>query len=352
MEKVLRFLVLTDHRVHHDRNPIYSLLPTLRAHPHTALVDVASRGNPKNDPFFKELQPGPIHVGEVGEDFSFDAKGKAFLCTYKKAYVPTYDAVLMRLPRPVKWEFMEFLSQWDREVLFINHPLGIEKTSNKAYLLNFPSLCPPMKLCYRRDDILTFAKQFPIVLKPLKEYGGKGILKVDGEFLYEGSQEHFASAFLDNQRNYIQEHGYLAMKFMKHVGQGDKRIIIVNGKVLGASLRLPPQGSWLCNVAQGGTSIASKITPEEQFLVEQLSPKLEKEGVLIAGIDTLMGDMGKRVLSEINTLSVGGFLNLQEQSGKPILDQFVQILIEYVNHKTRKSSGYPNDSGILSGGYP
>ena len=154
-------MVLTDHRVHKARNPIYSLLPTLKAHPSTQIVDIASRGNPRNNPFFEELIPQELEVLRVEKGFSFEETGTQYLNSSVKNPIETYDAVLMRLARPVDINFMEFLSQWDNEVRFINHPMGIEHTSNKAYLLNFPSLCPPMKLCHSVEEILAFAHQFP-----------------------------------------------------------------------------------------------------------------------------------------------------------------------------------------------
>ena len=125
------------------------------------------------------------------------------------------------------------------------------------------------------------------------------------------------------------------MKFLDQVVQGDKRIILAGNHILGSSLRLPAEGSWLCNVAQGGSSVSSGIDPEERELIAGVLPFLREEGILIAGIDTLVGDHGERVLSEINSLSVGGFLNLQEQSGKPIIQQLVQIIIDYVIKKNR-----------------
>lgn len=335
MEKALRFLVLTDHRVHKPRNPIYSLLPELISHPHTLGIDIASRGNPENNSFFEELTGKKINVLRMDEGFRYDTTGVQFLTGVHTSHINEYDAVLMRLARPIEEAFMEFLSQWDQEVVFINHPMGIEKTSNKAYLQEFPSLCPPIKLCHSVEEILDFAKQFPIVLKPLKEYGGKGIIKIEEGQLQTGGKRYDTQTFLTQQSSYIRTHGYLAMKFLDQVVQGDKRIILAGDRILGSSLRLPAEGSWLCNVAQGGSSVSSGIEPEEYRMVKEILPHLQKEGILIAGIDTLVGDYGKRVLSEINTLSVGGFLNLQEQCGEPVLDTLVQIIIDYVYHKTR-----------------
>lgn len=333
MNKAITFLVLTDHRVHKAGNPIYSVLPALRDHPACAHIHIASRGNFKNEDFFYDCEDDALDILSVEEGFAFDESGQQFLTSQTAGRLGEYDCILMRLPRPVEPSFMTFLAEIGKETVFINHPTGIERTSNKAYLLNFPSLCPPMKLCREVNEILEFAAEFPIVLKPLKEYGGKGILKIEGNTLYEGNKAHPVEAFLLRQANYIKSDGYLAMKYMQHVDQGDKRILLVGGEIMGASLRLPSKGSWLCNVAQGGRSVPTEVTAAEHDIIRQITPALAKEGILIAGVDTLMGDHGRRILSEINTLSVGGFSNIQEQSGKPVIQQSIQAIIHYVNQK-------------------
>lgn len=333
MNKKFSFLVLTDHRPHTPGNPVYFLLTELLAHPDCGHIHVASRGNPANDGFFYHQTNAQLEVLEINAGFEYEETGSQFSNTHVTHHVGDYDCILMRLPRPVEVKFMDFLVDHAPRAVMINHPYGIEKTSNKAFLLNLPELCPPIKLCNSIEDILDFAAQFPIVLKPLKEYGGKGILKIDGENLYEGNTQYNTLDFLQKMEDYIQKEGYLAMKFLEQVTQGDKRTLMIGGKILGSSLRMPPEGSWMCNVAQGGKSIPTIADPEEIQIIEHIYPFLEKEGILIAGIDTLMGDEGKRVLSEINTLSVGGFKNIQQQTGRPVIEETIQIIIDYVNQK-------------------
>ena len=48
------------------------------------------------------------------------------------------------------------------------------------------------------------------------------------------------------------------------------------------------------------------------------------------GADTLTDDDGKRVLSEVNTLSIGGFPHAEAQTGKPIISITIQKIIDYV----------------------
>lgn len=335
MEQQFSFLVLTDHLGHREGNPIYTLLPELLTHPNCRSVHVASRGNPANDDFFIHQQNTQLEVLEIQPGFGYDESGQQFIATTTVSDLKNYDCILMRVPHPVSKSFLDFLAKEGSNSVIINHPHGIDKTSNKAFLLNFPTLCPPIKLCHSIEAVLDFADNFPIVLKPLKAYGGKGILKIQGGILYENDLELKAIDFLNDHEDYIHKKGYLAMKFLDQVSQGDKRILIVGGEILGASLRIPAEGSWLCNVAQGGSSVSSEVEPEERQIIQQINPFLEKEGILIAGIDTLVGDNGKRVLSEINTLSVGGFENIQDQTGRPIIKQTIQTIINHANKKIR-----------------
>ena len=51
--------------------------------------------------------------------------------------------------------------------------------------------------------------------------------------------------FVNRYQKQIQD-GYLAMKYLQNVTLGDKRIIVVNSKIMGAVLRKPPDdsGPW------------------------------------------------------------------------------------------------------------
>ena len=55
------------------------------------------------------------------------------------------------------------------------------------------------------------------------------------------------------------------------------------------------------------------------------------------GIDTLVNDEGKRVLSEINTTSIGGLQSIAKLKGKPVLDETSNLLWNYIDKKKRPS---------------
>jgi glutathione synthase len=107
----------------------------------------------------------------------------------------------------------------------------------------------------------------------------------------------------------------------------------VNGKIMASALRLPAENSWLCNVAQGGYSVPAVANANERKIIQRLMPVLREQGVVVFGADTLSNDRGKRVLSEINTLSIGGFPQAQEQTGRPVLKQTIRLLIQYIDER-------------------
>ncbi len=334
--KAYRILALTDHRGHSAENSIYALLRTLSRHPRCSTVEVASRGNPANEPFFSNLEPAPLSVRKVEADFEFESGGRQFIegCTTRG--LSDCDIILMRLPRPVSRSFLLFLAGLTRSQVVINDPIGIDQTSSKDFLLRFPDLCPEMRLCHSIEEIWDFARFFPIVLKPLHEYGGKGILKLQEGQIDDGVGCYDGRHYLESRKEVIQKDGILAMKYLKRVNEGDKRILVVGGEILAASLRLPARDSWLCNVAQGGTAIGANVEEEERFIIEQISPVLMDKGILIFGADTLVGADGKRILSEVNTLSIGGFQQAEIQTGKPILRQAVDKIISYVDGRLER----------------
>jgi len=330
--RTYRFLVLTDHRTHSQENSLYPLVAMLATHPACAEVRVASRGIFRNDPFFNGQAGAPIWATSAGPGFLFEPGG-VFFEKGDPLTVPDFDVVLLRLARPLSDFFLHFLSYSFPETLFINDPIGIARTGNKSFLLEFPDLCPPMRLCHSPEEALAFASAHPIVMKPLKEYGGKGIFRITGREVQTGRESLPAPEFLESIRAPLEKEGYLAMKYLKNVNRGDKRILVVNGKILASALRLPARDSWLCNVAQGGYSVAAVANPNERKIIQRLIPVLREQGVVIFGADTLSNDRGKRVLSEINTLSIGGFPQAQEQTGRPILKQTIRLLMQYIDER-------------------
>ena len=177
--KQYKLLVLTDHTNHSSENSLYSLVKAMRQHPMCEQVDVASRGNEENSPFFKKNIANQIWVTSVDNRFNFSTDGHSMRNDLRLEKVNHYDFVWLRMPPPLSKHFLRYLKKVFPSQIIINDPDGIYLTGSKEFLMNFQDICPPMKLCKTVEDIIDFKKQFPIVLKPFREYGGKGIVRID-----------------------------------------------------------------------------------------------------------------------------------------------------------------------------
>ncbi len=320
-------LILTDHKNHSSENSLYDLSVKMLNHQNTKRVDIASRAIGLNKDFFNSPNSGNLYATSINAEFAYSKMDHPLNTNHKEIDTDDYDLIWLRIPPPIDEEFLNFLSFRFKNQVVINDPAGIYTTGSKQYLMNFQSVCPPMMLCNSIEDVIEFKKQFSIVLKPFREFGGKGILKIDGDIIWSGKTKMSFAEFVSENEG--MEMAYLGVKYLKNVSKGDKRIIVVNGKILGSSLRLPAKNSWLCNIAMGGTSNRATIEKEEYEIVEKINAVLSKKGIVMYGVDTLVDDDGKRVLSEINTTSIGGLPQIARLNQEPIVEQAIDLIWEY-----------------------
>lgn len=325
----LRVLVLTDHRAHNADNSVYDLCRSLAALPDIEEVSIASYGNPLNAPFFQSHLSTRVFAHRVGLDFQFETPGTAFMLNSREVETTAYDWLWLRLPRPLPDGFLAWLTAIMPEDRIVNRPSGIIETSNKAFLLQLRHWCPEMHLCTTFEQIETLQKKYPVVLKPLENYGGAGIIMVNQGIVNRNRDSYALETYAPVLCAELNRGGYLAMRYLKNVFLGDKRIVVVNGQIIGAALRKPAPGSWMCNAAQGGISEFAKPDTREIAMIEELSAIMLSKGIVMFGIDTLTDDDGQRVLSEINTLSIGGIKQIAAHAGLPLVDFSARCLLEY-----------------------
>lgn len=327
-----RMLVITDHTLHKSGDSIYPLLRAMAKNPACSALEIASRGVPKNQAFFNDHIITPLTTFPINDNFAYQKNGAQFLQTNHQVFLQDFDIVFLRIGRPVSDLFLKFIAECCSKQLIINRPSAIAETGAKDFLINFPEICAPMKICSTIDEILEMYNKFPIVLKPLRSYAGHGMIRILSDTIWDGETKyslHQNQSFLEAK---IQEQGqYLAMKYLKNVSLGDKRIIVVNGQAVGATLRIPKEGSWLCSLAQGGISSFAEPDVTESKIVETISPILTKKGIVFFGFDTLVDDDGYRVLSEINTLNVGLLSEAELYSGQPVIQKSADLIWSYIS---------------------
>ena len=129
------------------------------------------------------------------------------------------------------------------------------------------------------EDILEFrdAQDGDIVIKPLDGCAGRGVLRI-------GPNDENASALLEmstaNGKTYV-----LAQRYIPEVQQGDKRIILVEGRPVGAVLRVPRNGELRANLHLGAIPHRTELTARDREICAVIGPSLREQGILFAGID-------------------------------------------------------------------
>jgi glutathione synthase len=144
-----------------------------------------------------------------------------------------------------------------------------------------------------------------VVTKPFLGYAGKDVELQDLEAFRQ-------SATTDPDR--------VLQPFAAEVRtKGDRRVLFLDGNVLGHFVRLPPKGGFISNLAQGGTAKATPLPPEEVKLAEKVGRFLKAAGIVFAGADFI----GSHV-SEINITSPTGLKALEALHGDDGGDAIIQ----------------------------
>ncbi len=321
-------LVVTDHTTHSPTNSLYELALALHNDRRNKNVWVCSRGFAVNSDFFKGKHGSHVYATAVKKNFAFKPAGAFLSENLVSIPLDEVNVILIRMPQPLDKNFLLSLQDLAPKGKIINDPVGTIETSSKEFLLSIAHLCPSPQMCMSIEDAIELSHLHEIVLKPMYSYGGIGILRLSPRYFWRGSLRFDAEEI--NKVLPGDHFPMLAMRYLVNVSFGDKRTVVVNRQVLGSAIRMPPPDSWICNVAQGGYALIAQADEEELQIEKELTPLLYDKGVIIYGFDTLVDDNGLRVLSEINTLSIGGMGPIEELSGRPIMKQAAKLLWDYV----------------------
>ena len=248
--------------------------------------------------------------------------------------VADFDAVLMRKDPPFDSEFFyatHLLSQAEREgALVLNSPAALREHPEKLAILEFPQFIAPTLVTRSAADVRAFhAEHQDIILKPLDGMGGMGIFRVKADGLNLGS--------IIETLNMGGAQTIMVQKFVPEIVDGDKRVLVINGKPVPHTLaRIPQGGEVRGNLAAGGKGVAREITAREREIAGVIGPKLAGRGLLLVGLDVI-GD----TLTEINVTSPTCFQEITDQTGFNVAGMFVDALEATIN----KARGNPTTEG-------
>jgi glutathione synthase len=163
---------------------------------------------------------------------------------------------------------------------------------------------PPTLITRSTEEARAFLREHgEVVIKPLHGNGGKAIFKIgrDGANL-SSLMEVFNTAYREP---------HMVQAFLPGVAEGDKRIVFVDGEVVGAVNRIPGEGEIRSNLAVGGTAAKTELTETEQTICAAIGPELKKRGLFFVGIDVIGGEW----LTEINVTSPTGIVAIDRFNG-------------------------------------
>ena len=220
------------------------------------------------------------------------------------------DVVLMRQDPPFDLGYITATHLLERiadRTLVVNNPRSVRNAPEKVFVLDYAQFMPPTLITRSLDEARAFlARHGDIVVKPLHGNGGKAIFRV-------GSDGANLSALIE-VFNQTWREPHMIQAFLPAVAQGDKRIVLVDGEVVGAINRLPGEGEIRSNLAVGGSAVKTELTEREREICAALAPELKRRGLLFVGIDVIGGEW----LTEINVTSPTGIVAIERFDGTDV----------------------------------
>ena len=218
----------------------------------------------------------------------------------------TMDVVLLRQDPPFDMGYItstHLLERIHPKTLVVNDPGHVRNAPEKILVTEYPELMPETLITANKEEIVAFRHEYKdIIMKPLYGNGGAGVFRL------QGGDENLNSLFEMFEQFYREP--IIAQRYLPEVRQGDKRIILVDGKPAGVINRVPAEGETRSNMHVGGVAEKSDLTTRDQEICEAIGPMLSERGLIFVGIDVI-GDY----LTEINVTSPTGIQEIDRYDG-------------------------------------
>jgi glutathione synthase len=228
-----------------------------------------------------------------------------------------YTLILMRKEPPYDLAFhyaTHLLSL--SGTLVVNNPRALRDFNEKLIALPFRKYMPPTLV----GSDITILEDFierngKCVIKLLDSFQGKSVQQI------EPGQQKTLQEYTRNGTQAV-----MVQKFNERVYEGDKRVIMVGDRYLGAAMRKPKKG-FHGNFANSD-ALKTVLTPQEQKIIDELGPWLVEHDIHFVGLD-LIGEQ----LTEINITCPTGIVQISELDTKPLAEIIVDYFVELIEKK-------------------
>ena len=238
---------------------------------------------------------------------------------HKEKKLTDFDVVLQRKDPPFNMEYVyaTYLLELAENAgaRIFNKPGAIRSHNEKLSIAQFPQFTAPTIVTRDETRLRQFhAEHHTIILKPLDGMGGAGVFKVGVDGLNLGS---IIETLTDSGKRTI-----MAQRYIPEIAQGDKRVLLINGKPVPFALARIPQGNEIRgNLAAGGVGVAQPLTAREKEIAATLGPVLAARGLLLVGCDVI-----GNFLTEVNVTSPTCFQEIANQTGFDVAAMFIDAL--------------------------
>jgi glutathione synthase len=224
-----------------------------------------------------------------------------------------WDVVLLRQDPPFDMAYItttHLLERIHPKTLVVNDPASVRNAPEKVFVLDFLDLMPPTMVTRQLADVQAFrAKYKDIIIKPLYGNGGASVFRLRPE------DSNLAS--LVELFQIVFREPFMVQEYRPEVRAGDKRIILIDGEVVGAINRVPAAGETRSNMHVGGTPKPTELTARDREICARLGPDLKRLGLVFTGIDVI-----GPYLTEINVTSPTGIRQVKDFGGPDIAALF------------------------------
>jgi glutathione synthase len=220
------------------------------------------------------------------------------------------EAVFIRKDPPFDVPYLYATLMLERargRTVLVNDPRGLRDANEKLYGQHFARHMPKTLVSANRAQIMRFVTEVGgrAVIKPLHGAGGSGVmlLRLD---------DKNAPAICETLTH---DGTDLAMvqEYLPAVTAGDKRVLLLDGEVLGAINRVALSSDFRSNIHVGGRVEPVDVTPEERAIIADIVPRLRQDGLFFVGLDFIGGK-----ITEINVTSPTGIQELSAHRGEDV----------------------------------
>lgn len=243
-----------------------------------------------------------------------------------------FDVIILRSNPPLDMIMLNFLDSVKDDVFIMNDLDGIRRANNKLYTAVFEDenneIIPRTHVTKNKAYLKKTIKEGPdkMILKPLNGFGGSGVILIEKRAML--SINSLLDFYIDNNdgtSNYV-----ILQEYIEGADQGDVRILMLNGRPIGAMKRVPGEEDHRSNVSAGGSVQKHSLTKHEKELCRRIGPKLVKDGLYFVGIDVINGK-----LVEVNVMSPGGITYINKVYKTRVQEKVIDFVEDKVMERVK-----------------